>query len=116
MNTVHCAITVITVTVTKVLAMFPSDTSLTLTNIMAAIRTVQDMDILGYILEVPSTKKQELKRSANDEERKKGLVKYFLDTHPIASWERLGGELLCWGESKAVEEVKVHIKPNEGMI
>ena len=79
---------------------------------LAALRTVQDV---GGVLEVPDTKRKKVQQqSASDEERREGLVKYFLHTHPNASWEWLGGRLLRWEEDAAVQEVKVYIKPNEG--
>ena len=93
---------------------FPLDASLTLPNVLAAVRTVQ-VGTLGIVLEVPYTKRDEVEQqSASDEERREGLVKYYVDTSPNASWEDLGGELLSWREEAAMEEVKVYIKPTEG--
>ena len=94
---------------------FPSDVSLTLPNVLAAMRTVRDVETLGDVFEVPGTKRDEVKQqSASVEERREGLVKYYLDTFPNASWEHLGGGLLLWKEDAAMEKVKVHIKPTEG--
>ena len=94
---------------------FPSDASLTLPKVLAAVRTVRDVERLANVLEVPDTKRAEVEQqSASAEERREGLVKYYMDTHPYASWEGLGGELLSRGEEAAMEEVKVHIKPTEG--
>ena len=94
---------------------FPSDASLTLPKVLAAVRTV-DVGKLGtYVLEVPDTKRDEVEQqSASVEERREGLVKYYLDTFPYASWVDLGRRLLRWGEEAAMEDVKVHIKPTEG--
>ena len=93
---------------------FPSDASLTLPKVLAAVRTM-DVGILGDVLRVPGTKRDEVEQqSASVEERREGLVKYYMDTHPNASWEDLGGKLLQEGEEAALEEVKVHIKPTEG--
>ena len=93
---------------------FPSDASLTLPKVLAALRTVHVWG-LGDVLEVPNTKMNEVRQqSASDEERREGLVKYYMDTSPNASWEDLGGKLLSWGEEAAMEEVKVHIKPTQG--
>ena len=94
---------------------FPSDASLTLPNVLAAVRTVRDVGRLGDVLEVPHTKRDGVEQqSASFEERREGLVKYYVYTAPYASWEDLGGALLYWGEEAAMEEVKVHIKPTEG--
>ena len=87
---------------------FPSDASLTLPKVLAAVRTVR-VGTLGVVLGVPYTKRNEV-----DQRSAEGLVKYYMDTFPNASWEHMGGELLLWGEAAAMEEVKVHIKPTEG--
>ena len=93
---------------------FPSDASLTLPKVLAAVRTV-NVGILEGVLGVPRTKQDEVEQqSASAEERREGLVKYYMDTHPNASWEGLGGRLLYVQEEAAMEEVKVHIKPTEG--
>ena len=93
---------------------FPSDASLTLPKVLAAVRTV-DVGILEGVLRVPLTERYEVEQqSASAEERREGLVKYYMDTHPNASWEGLGGGLLYVKEEAAMEEVKVHIKPTEG--
>jgi hypothetical protein len=84
--------------------------------VLAALSTVQVWR-LKNVLGVPASKREELKnQSENDEEWRVRMVQYFLQTHPLAGWEMLGGELL-WGEeyAAAVEEVKVHIEPEEGM-
>jgi hypothetical protein len=84
-------------------------------NVLAALRSVEVWR-LGVVLDVPRTKWEELKgQSANDEEWRERLVQYFLQTHPLAGWGLLGGTLLWWGHPAAVEEVKVHIVPEEGM-
>ena len=90
---------------------FPSDASLTLPNVLAAVRTVRDVGTLGDVLQVPYTKKKELRQQSA---RREGLVKYYVDASPYASWEHMGGRLQYWGEDAAMEEVKVHIKPTEG--
>ena len=94
---------------------YPSDASLTLPNVLAAVRTVQDVGTLGGVLGVPGTKRDEVvQQSGSDDKMREGLVKYYMDTFPNASWEHLGGRLLYWGKDAALEEVKVHIKPTEG--
>ena len=93
---------------------FLSDASPTLPKVLAAMRTVS-LRRLESVLAVPNTKRDEVRRqSASDEERREGLVKYYMDTSPYASWEDLGGQLLRWEEEAALEEVMVHIKPTEG--
>ena len=90
---------------------FPSDASLTLPNVLAAVRRV-DAVILGYVLNIPVTMVRQ--QSASAEERREGLVKYYMDTSPNASWAHMGGRLLLYEEEAAMEKVKVHIKPTQG--
>ena len=92
-----------------------ADASFTLPNVLAAVKAVLGVETLGGVLEVPDTKREEARQqSASDEERREGLVRYFLHTHPNASWEWLGGQLQWWeGEDVALQNVKMHIKPNE---
>lgn len=95
-----------------ILSCFPSDASLTVTNVLA---TVQDVEVLERIFQLSFYKKQELrKQSAGDEEWKEVIVKYFLHTNPNASWEWLGGKLLWMGEDETLQKVKVYIKYKEG--
>ena len=92
-----------------------ADASFTLSNVLSAVRAVLGVETLGGVLEVPDTKREEARQqSASDEERREELVRYFLHTHPNASWEWLGGQLQWWeGEDVALQNVKMHIKPNE---
>ena len=93
---------------------FPSDDSLTLPKVLAAVRTM-DVVTLMDVLDVPGTKRDEVEQqSASEEEEREGLVKYYVNTHPNASWEHLGGGLLWWKEEEAMKEVKVYIKPTQG--
>ena len=91
-----------------------SDVSLTSRNVLAALRTVQDVEILRDILEVPTNRMKLRQQSASIEEEREGLANYFLKTCPYASWEWLGGQLLLWEQDAALETVKVHIKPDQG--
>ena len=95
---------------------FPPDVSLTPRNVLAALRTVQDVNMLRHIFEVPYGMEKKLLQQPASSEEEKGLVNYFLQTHPCASWEWLGGKLLSYCQDEnAVRHVKSHIKPDEGM-
>ena len=96
---------------------FPPDASLTPTNVLAALRTVQDKK-LRIVLGVPENLVMKLRQqSASCEEEREGLVNHFLQTHPYASWEWLGGKLLYrQHHENAVQHVKSHIKPDEGTV
>ena len=97
---------------------FPPDASLTTRNVLAALRTVHDAEILRLVLGVPGRFVMKLRQQlASSEEEREALVNYFLQTHPCASWESLGGELLYWQYAEdVVRQVKSHIKPDEGTV
>ena len=89
---------------------FLPDATLTPRNVLAALRTVKDVEMFWLVLDVPLYKRHQLAHS------KKETVNYFLQTHPYASWKWLGGRLLYWQrDENAVRHVKSHIKPDEGM-
>ena len=96
---------------------FPPDASLTPRNVLAALSTVQDVE-MWLVLEVPENIVMKLRQqSGSNEVEREGLVNYFLQTHPYASWEWLGGKLLYWQHHEnAVQHVKSHIKPDEGTV
>jgi hypothetical protein len=83
---------------------------------LASLRAVEVWQ-LQNVLDIPDTKGAELQdRSENDEALRKRMVQYFLQTHPQAGWGCLAGRLLWYGFSAAaMEEVMVHIEPEEGM-
>ena len=85
---------------------FSPDASLTPRNVL---RAVQDVWMLGHVLEVP------LQVGMKLQQEREGSVDYFLQTHPYASWEWLGGRFLFWEQDKSVQHVKSHIRLGEGM-
>ena len=92
---------------------FLSDDTLTLSNALAVVRTVQ-VEKLGYILGVPDTKLEEMMQQTSDEERRKRMIKYFLHTHPNASWTWLGGKLMWQEQDAAAKAAKEYIKFSPG--
>ena len=91
---------------------FLSDDTLTLSNALAAVRTVQ-VEKLGYILGVPDTKLAEMMQ-ISDQERREWMMKYFLHTHPNASWTWLGGKLKWQEQDAAAKAAKKYIKFSPG--
>ena len=82
---------------------FSPDPSLTSRNVLRAVQGNM------HVFEAPLQVKMKLQQNME------GLVNYFLQTHPYASWEWLGGKLLYLEQDKSVQYVKSHIKPDEGM-
>jgi len=74
-----------------------------------------DTDTLGYVMKIPRIIREDIQCNyPQDNNRREQLIKYYLQTHPRASWELLGGELLFNEEHSALEKVKVHIRHEQG--
>lgn len=92
-----------------------ADPSLTIDTIQAAVEAVKSGD-LATVLEVPDHKMRELKKwSINDKNIKRGLVTYYINIHPSASWAHIGGKLLFKNEKVALDKVKDNIVSEQGM-
>ena len=87
----------------------PSDASLTTSKVERALRSVY-VGTLEYVLKIPLS----VRGRGSEEERREKCIDYFLRVSPYASWEWIGGRLLCYEEDTALQAVKGHIKPNEG--
>ncbi len=62
---------------------------------LAVLASVEGSDWVWRMLGVPDARREELKgKSASDSQYREGLVMYWLETYPLASWEWLGGQLL----------------------
>lgn len=88
------------------LSLLPADYTFTLSNVTAAIRSVQDWDGLGLYLGVPGKKRWS----------KEEMLQYFFTTVPNASWETLAGGLCYQQEHAALETVKEYLQPQPGII
>ena len=94
----------------------PTDPSLTCSSLLAAVQSVSAQDLAQYILYVSDYKKRKLLHDfSDDDDYKEACVLWYLQTHPHASWEHLGGRLLWWGENEALQKVKGHITPKPGV-
>ena len=82
----------------------------------AALETVKILLVLESILEIPRPKRSQLRaQHANERDQRVAMVEYYLQTHPLASWEHLAGECLGLEEESALQEVKKGVQPSEGM-
>ena len=76
---------------------------------------VQDWEMVGLGLGVPLSKRQEIKEQSSTEmEQRLTLGRYWLNTHPDPSWEKLGTALYKRGEERAAMMVKQYLPP-QGM-
>jgi hypothetical protein len=83
---------------------------------MAVLKYVEDVEDLEYLLQVPGTRRRDLKpRRGSEEERREKAVRYFLQTSPYVSWKWLAGRLLYFKETKALEKMKGYVRIRPGM-
>ncbi len=77
--------------------------------------SVEDSDGVGQLLAVPDARREELKgKSASDSQYREGLVKHWLEVHPFASWEDLGGVFLMNELNAALQAVKGKVQAERG--
>ena len=76
---------------------------------------VQKWKEVGGGLGVPSSKRQEIREQSSTEiEKSHEVARYWVNTHPDPSWEKLGRVLYQWGEETAAMMVKQYLPP-QGM-
>lgn len=105
---------------------FTVDDTLTKQYVCAAVETVsvakdaksfpygEDVK-LEYCLDLPISVARKLREQySNNDEYKEKLVEFWLETSPYASWDCLARKLRYYGQEKALEKVKDHVKIKEG--
>ena len=76
--------------------------------------TVKD-DLLGDCLRVPPSKQYEIrKKTSTSAEYREGLINYFIQYSPYATWSDLSGELYCNEYPKAMAAARRFIKKTPG--
>ena len=96
----------------------PSDSTLTVDSVLEVMGKVQKWKEVGggiFGLGIPDSKLDEIEEQSSTEMEKSHRVgRYWVNTHPDPSWEKLG-RLLYWsGEEKAAMMVKQYLPP-QGM-
>ena len=93
----------------------PSDSTLTVYNVLEVMGKVWEWEEVGYELGVPSFKLDEIKEQSSTEIEKSHQVgRYWVNTHPDPSWEELGRTLYKRGEETAAMVLKQYLPP-QGM-
>ena len=93
----------------------PSDSTLTVDSVLEVMGKVQGWKQVGRALEVPDSKRDEIKdQSSTEIEKSHRVGQYWVNTHPDPSWEELGRVLYQWGEETAAMMVKQYLPP-QGM-
>ena len=90
----------------------PSDSTLTVDNVLEVMGKVQKWYEVGYELDVPSSKLNKIKEQSSTEMKKSHQVgRYWVNTHPNPSWEELGKALYYYGEETATMMMKQYLPP-----
>ena len=93
----------------------PSDSTLTVDNVLEVMGKVQEWYEVGVDLGVPDSKRDEIEEQSSTEIEKRHQVgRYWVSTHPNPSWEKLGRVLYHHGEETAAMMVKQYLPP-QGM-
>ena len=90
----------------------PSDSTLTVESVLKVMGKVQRWELVGGKLGVPSSKVNEIEEQSSTEIEKSHQVgRYWVNTHPNPSWEKLGRVLYMNGEETAAMMVKHYLPP-----
>ena len=85
-------------------------------NVLRAVEEVENIDRLGLYLNVPMSKRQHINSQfSSRSQRKKQLIKYWIESDPIASWRGLIVALDDMGE-KAADAIRHLAEPVTGRI
>ena len=84
-------------------------------NVLRAVEEVERIDLLGLYLNVPELKRQEIySQFSSGSQRKKQLIKYWIERDPIASWRGLIVALDAIGQKKAADAIRHLAEPVTG--
>ena len=93
----------------------PSDSTLTVDSVLEVMGKVQEWELVGIVLGAPESKLHEIKEQSSTEIEKSHQVgRYWVNTHPDPSLERLGRALYYYGEETAGMMLKQYLPP-QGM-
>ena len=84
-------------------------------NVLRAVWEVEDAEMLGGLLGVPESKRDEIKRQfSSDPQKKKAYINYVMDHDPAASWRRVIVALDLMGEKEAADKIRGLAEPVTG--
>ena len=89
---------------------FTADPTLTVEKVTEVMGEVGDWEEMGDLLDVPDSKLHEInQQSSSEKEKHHSLCKYWVNTDPDASWEKLGRALYDNGEKRAAAVAKPYM-------
>ena len=84
-------------------------------SVLEVMGKVEEWDGVGLELGVPGSKRTEIKEQSSTEmEQHLALTRYWINTDPDPSWEKLGKALYNSGEERAATVMKQYLPP-QGM-
>ena len=84
-------------------------------NVLKAVQEVEDTYRLGVYLRVPDSKQQEIiSHFSSEPQRKKQLIKYWMERDLLASWRALIVSLDEMREKKAADAIRHLAEPVTG--
>ena len=96
--------------------LFAVDMTFSTMNVLRAVQEVRDTDRLGNRLSVPWSKREEIdSQFSSVPQRKKQMIKYWMETDPLASWRSMIVALDWEGEKKAADAIRHMAEPVTGI-
>ena len=94
---------------------FAVDMTFSTTTVLRAVQEVEDTDLLGGWLRVPQSKRREINSHfSSGPQRRKQIIKYWMETDPLASWRSLIVALDEMEEKKAADAIRHLAEPVTG--
>ena len=95
--------------------LFAVDMTFSTMNVLRAVQEV-DTDRLGLCLSVPQSKREEINSQfLSVPQRRKQMIKYWMETDPLASWRSVIVALDWKGEKKAADAIRHMAEPVTGI-
>ena len=95
--------------------LFAVDMTFSTMNVLRAVQEVEYTDHLGICLSVPLSKREEINSQFSSvPHKKKQMIKYWMETDPLASWRRVIVALDGMREKKAADAIRHMAEPVTG--
>ena len=95
--------------------LYLSDHSFTRQNISMVTATLDDRKLAKNILRVPYSIQDKIReKTSTSADFREGLIEYYVQYSPRATWAELAGRLYCWKCGKALAAARRFIKKTPG--
>ena len=96
--------------------LFAVDMTFSTMNVLRAVQEVENTDLLGNCLRVPRSKREEISSQFSSvPQQRKQMIKYWMETDPLASWRRVIVALDWMGAKKVADAIRHMAEPVTGM-